>query len=182
MITATAQVYSDIRFRQPGSEFSFEIPAAPVQEINDQPLVSDKKLGLISGPAGIAAEWISTITRRIQQSVPGPASGTDVDGWLDSDIAARALGFFDATSDVLPATEPYLYTATNGDLVAEFAGRHGKLTTVIGKAAVNSFAVLEGQIVKTTLNFPFDNVPKARQELMQITKQLHTGAHGIVEA
>lgn len=182
MVTATAQAYSDIRFRQSVSEFSFEIPAVTVPEISVQPLLSDKKLGLISGPAGVAAKWISTIARRIQQSVPGPMPGANDDGWLDSDIAARALGFFDATSDVLPAGEPYLYTATNGDLVAEFAGRHGKLTTVIGKAAVSSFADLEGQIVKTTLNFPFDNVLKARQELMQITKQLRTGAHVIVEA
>src|SRR5271157_5201194 len=133
MATATAQASCDIRFRRSVSEFSFENPAAAAQRINAQPLLSDKKLGLISGPAGVAAKWISSIARRIQQSVPGPVPRTDDDGWLDSDIAARALGFFDATSDILPATEPYLYTAANGDLVAEFAGRRGKLTTVIGK-------------------------------------------------
>jgi hypothetical protein len=56
-------------------------------------------------------------------------------------------------------------------LVAEFAGKHGKLTSIIGKTAVNSFAIVEGQMLKATLNFPLDKV-KARQELMQITKQL----------
>jgi hypothetical protein len=184
MKTATAQAYSDIRFRQPVSEFIFEPPPVSAEdEIASQALPSDEKLGTIEGPVAIAAKWITTIERRIQQSVPDPIAITpEEEGWLDSDIAARAVSFFSATSDVLPATEPYLYKASNGDLVAEFAERHGKLTNVIGKTAVNSFAVLDGQIVKTTMSLPFDNVLKARQELMQLTTQLRTGAHGIVEA
>src|SRR5271166_3934905 len=139
MVRATAQAYNDVRFRQPISEFIFELPTAPAeQQIAVQPLPSDQKLGEIDGPVVIAARWISTIQRRIEQSVPSPvADTTDEEGWLDSDIAAYAVYFFNAVSDVLPASEPYLYTATNGDLVAEFVGRHGKLTNVIGRASVN---------------------------------------------
>src|SRR5690242_194424 len=142
--TATAQAYSDIRFRQPISEFIFELPTATAQPaIPAQPLPSDQKLGEIVGPVPIAARWISTIQRRIKQSVPSRVTTTieGEGGWLDSDIAAYAVCFFNAVSDVLPASEPYLYTSNNGDLVAEFAGRDGKLTSVIGKAAVNSFVI-----------------------------------------
>lgn len=174
MVNATAQAYSDVRFRSPISEFSFDLRTAPAEkQIIVQPLPSDQKLGRIDGPVVIAARWISTIQRRIEESVPGPVADTaDEDGWLNSDIAAFAVYFFNAVSDVLPASEPYLYTASNGDLVAEFAGRHGKLTSVVGKGAVNSFAIVDGQMVKSTLNFPFESVVKARQELMQLTKQL----------
>jgi hypothetical protein len=172
MVKATAQAYSDIRFRQPISEFIFELPAAPAQPQAAAPLLpSDQKLGEISGPVMIAAKWISTIQRRIKQSVPTYPANSSQEGWLDSDIATYAVCFFNAVSDVLPASEPYLYTANNGDLVAEFAGKHGKLTSIIGKAAVNSFVIVEGQVLKATLNFPLDRV-KARRELMQITKQL----------
>jgi hypothetical protein len=67
-------------------------------------------------------------------------------------------------------------------LVSEFASRHCMLTTVIGTDAFNSFADLDGDIVKTTVNLPFENLLKARKELMRITKHLRTGAHGNVEA
>lgn len=180
MLPVTAR-YIDIHFQQPVSTYVWECPVqASIFEVQmAQPLPSDMKLEEIKGPLRIAAKWITTIERRIQQSVPATLSAPDADeGWLDSDIAACAISFFDATSDVLPAAEPYLYTAMNGDLVAEFPDRHGKLTTVIGKAAAQSFAVVDGDVLKTTLNFPFDNIVNARQDLMQITKQLNAGAHG----
>lgn len=175
MLYPTAQAYSDIRFRQPAIEFTIDLPAAAAQQqIVFFPLASDQKLGEIEGPVTIAAKWISTIQRRIEHSVPDPlvAASLDDGEWLDSNIATYAISFFNATSDVLPNSEPYLYTASNGDLIAEFAGHHGKLTNVISKTAVNSFAVVNGQIVKATLKFPFDNITKARQELMQLTSQL----------
>jgi len=174
MLYPTAQAYSDIRFRQPATVFTIDPAAALIpQQVAVFPLASDQKLGEINGPVTIAAKWISTIQRRIEQSVPDVlVANLDDGGWLDSDIATYAISFFNATSDVLPISEPYLYTASNGDLVAEFAGRHGKLTNVIGKTAVNSFAIVDGQIVKTTLKFPLDNIEEARQELMQLTSQL----------
>jgi hypothetical protein len=174
MLYPTAQAYSDIRFLQPAMVFTMDPAAALIpQQVAVFPLASDQKLGEIDGPVAIAAKWISTIQRRIEQSVPDALVTTLDDGrWLDSDIATYAISFFNATSDVLPVSEPYLYTASNGDLIAEFAGRHGKLTNVIGKTAVNSFAIVDGQIVKTTLKFPLDNIAKARQELMQLTSQL----------
>jgi hypothetical protein len=175
MFYPTAQAYSDIRFRQPAIVFTIDPAAALIpQQVAVFPLASDQKLGEIDGPVTIAAKWISTIQRRIEQSVPDPliAASLDDGEWLDSDIATYAISFFNATSDVLPISEPYLYTASNGDLIAEFAGHHGKLTNVIGKTAVNSFAIVDGQMVKTTLKFPFDNIAKARQELMQLASQL----------
>jgi hypothetical protein len=174
MFYPTAQAYSDIRFRQPAIVFAIDPAAALIpQQVAIFPLASDQKLGEIDGPVTIAAKWISTIQRRIEQSVPDALVATPDDGgWLDSDIAAYAISFFNATSDVLPISEPYLYTASNGDLIAEFAGRHGKLTNVIGKTAVNSFAIVDGQIAKTTLKFPLGNIAEARQELMQLTSQL----------
>lgn len=174
MFYPTAQAYSDIRFRQPAIVFTIDPAAALIpQQVAAFPLASDQKLGEIDGPVTIAAKWISTIQRRIEQSVPDAlVANLDDGGWLDSDIATYAISFFNATSDVLPISEPYLYTASNGDLIAEFAGRHGKLTNVIGKTAVNSFAIVDGQIVKTTLNFPFDDIAKARQELTQLTSHV----------
>jgi len=172
MVKATAQAYSDIWFRQPISEFIFEFPAAPAQhQIATQSLPSDQKLGELTGPVVIAAKWISIIQRRIKQSVADFPADPNQEGLLDSDIATYAVCFFNAVSDVLPAKEPYLYTSNKGDLVAEFAGRHGKLTSIVGKAAVNSFAIIDGRMLKTTLSYPLDKI-KARRELMRITNQL----------
>lgn len=173
MLIPTIQSYAYVQFRQPDRGYSLDFPVGYTVAFT-QALPSDQKLGLLEGPISIPAGWIGTIERRIEQSVPDPSvSNIDVEeGWLNPAIATYALWFFNATSDVLPSIEPYLYTATNGDLVAEFAGRRGKLTNVIGKGVVNSFAVVDGQMLKTTLNFPLDDVSKARQELMEITKQL----------
>jgi len=182
MRTATAQASSEIRFHRP-AEFRFESPEPAVVDMTvAEPLPSDNTLNQISGPSLIAAKWISVIERRIRESVSNDITNADEDGWLTLEIAARALSFFKATSDVLPPADPYLYTAMNGDLVAEFEGPHGKLTSVIGKSAVIAFAVVDDNVVKTTLSLPFEDVVKVRGELQRITEQLRSGEHGSVEA
>lgn len=173
MSAVTAQQYAYVRVRQPEEQSSWGLACAVPPQAVVEALPSDGNLGSIATPVVIPAQWIGTIQQRIQRSILGSTVATpDEGGWLDFEIARHALYFFDATSDVLPTSEPYLYTTSDGDLVAEFAGRHSKLTAVISKAAVQSYAIVDGQMIKSTLTFPFDDAAKARQELMQITNQL----------
>jgi hypothetical protein len=185
MFAATAQAASQIRFRGPESAFTFEIPKIETKQqvAAADRLPSDNSLNVISGPSLIAAQWLATVERRIKESVPDQImqAGED-DGWLNSEIARQAIRFFKATSDVLPAADPYIYTSMSGDLVVEFEGRHGKLTSVIGATSVLAFAVIDGNIVKTTMTLPFENVLRVRRELQRISDQLRSGEHGTVEA
>jgi hypothetical protein len=182
MFAATAQNSSSIRFRDSDTKFLFERPSADDDcETPAEPRPSDMELGAITGPTLLTANWLPIIERRICSSISAfESEDLQDDGrWLASEVAEQALMFFQTTSDVLPAVEPYMYTSAEGDLVVEFAAPRGKMTNIIGRASAVSFATVDGQIMKATLPLPVDDVRKARQELHQQTDQLYGGVHGV---
>jgi hypothetical protein len=185
MAVATAALSSAIRFRKPEPEFLFEIPHLDFQPIalQTEQRPSDTKLDAMIGPVPIAARWFPIVERRISGSIATSGAEQPEEGTsLSIGVATQAIRFFQTTSDVLPADEPYLYASMEGDLVAEFKAPCGKITNVIGKSSVISFAVTDdGAILRTKIELPVTNVRRARQELRQLTEQVHSRRHAIVE-
>jgi hypothetical protein len=180
--TATAFASSAFRFRKPTTDFTFTYPAADSDtEVLADARPSDTKLDAVIGPIMIAAHWLPTIERRIVSSIAPLDEAAPNDGrWVDVDVAAQAIRFFQANSDVLPASEPYIYTSMQGDLVAEFTAPNGKMTNIVGKSSVVSFAAINGTVLTATLEPTLNNVFTIRHELHHQTDQL-SGKHGIVE-
>lgn len=194
MSAATAEAQSTVKIRRASNAFSFEdvfvesearklLPVDSQAGESWEQLLWDANSKSILGPIPVRASWLSKVERRISGSIAfaQEAQIPDDGRWIDWHIAMQAVGFLNATSDVLPAAEPYIYTATCGDLVAEFSAPHGKITTIIGKTAVVSFAVTDDTMLKTTLELPVSNIREARKQLKELTDRVHTGKNGIVD-
>lgn len=191
--TATAEAQSAVKIRKPSSRFSFE--DLPVDAHAQEVLPVDSQAGEpweqllweaspkpLVGPIPVRAAWLPTIERRIADSIASPEVDEIPDDgrWIDSNVAAQAFGFFDATSDVLPSSEPYIYTSTHGDLVAEFEATHGKITTIVGKTSVVSFAATDATMHRTTLELPVSNIREVRKQLKELTDRV-SGENGTVD-
>jgi hypothetical protein len=125
----------------------------------------------LDGPTPIAATWLPAVEKRISASIATTDGEYVNDGsWVDVDIARQALAFFQATSDVLPS-EPYMYTSTQGDLVAEFQTSRGNMTSIVGKASIINFAVIDQTMIRTTLDLTEFNPAKARNEIRNLAAQ-----------
>jgi hypothetical protein len=186
MRNGTAPLYAEVRYCDSPSGYYLIVPDARApQAVAAERLPSDSRLSPVLGPTQIAAKWMSALARRILDSVPArPIPAPHDEGFLDPEIASKAVIFFRETSDLLPMSEPYIYTSLDGDLVAEFVEQQGKLTNVISKNTVSSFVVSEVGMFKATENLPFEDINRARKELQKVTAQLRTGArpNGNVEA
>jgi hypothetical protein len=125
------------------------------------------------------SQWLDRVERRIVNSIAFEERRLEEPGrWLSPDVAEAALGFFRNTADVLPS-EPFVYASRLGDLVAEFAGAYGTLTSVVSP----HFIILFAQIGEEPIEKRFD--PRAdlggdalRGELKRINYMLRTGRHG----
>ncbi|HEY1801648.1 MAG TPA: hypothetical protein VGG46_12005 [Terriglobales bacterium] len=177
-IETTADMFGTLRISlKPTSAFSFEMPsvAYSANELDTVPvleLLSDQPIAVVKAPTPITPKWLPTIQHRILSSVNPPDIEYVNDGrWLTSEIATQALNFFAATSDLLPG-EPYLYTSIDGDLVAEFKGKRGTLTNVVGKISVLAFASVDGKIHNASLKIAESDVDKVRAGLRQLTERL----------
>lgn len=92
-------------------------------------------------PAASAA-WLQVVEGRIVGSIEPEEGLADGSGeYISRDIGERAIEFFRCASDVLPA-EPYVYSSTMGDLVAEFELAIGnRLTVIVGSERILAYAV-----------------------------------------
>ena len=173
-----------IRYREPESAFIYEMPTPPLPVAPHvfQVLPSDHKLSQIQAPTLIPAAWLETVQQRIRNSITISAEDYVNDGSsLQSAIAARAIRFFQGTSDVLPG-EPYIYSSLDGDLVAEFRAECGSMTAIVGKQFAVTYAVVNGTVLDQTIELRDDNLASARQNLQQLTNNLRKGDHGAVES
>lgn len=127
------------------------------------------------------ATWLQAVEKRIVDSeIPEEPEVENVGQWLHGDVVEAALNFFRATSDVLPG-EPVIYSANNGDLIADFKASHGMLTSVISPGSVLVYASTDRNTFKKTEPLNADGLGKLRSELEQITPVLSTGRNGSVE-
>ncbi|MGA2833525.1 MAG: hypothetical protein ABSE55_10690 [Terracidiphilus sp.] len=99
--------------------------------------------------------------------------------WLSQATAIAALKFFEAASDLLPG-EPYIYGSPLGDLIAEFDGEKGTLTSIIGPNTTLLFAIIGGTPIKKTIR-PEGGEGGLRSELKELAESLRTGKHGSLE-
>jgi len=129
------------------------------------------------GPTRISAQWLCEVQERIQRSLL--PRGQKNDGrWLTEEIAVASSSFFETTSDLLPS-EPYIYSSSKGDLIAEFKSDGGSMTGVITPEFVGLFAMVDGVPVERTLSFA-DPTKSMRQGLLDFTETIRTKQHGAV--
>ena len=127
----------------------------------------------------VPAPWFGEVEAKIQNAAP--RSDTDVaapgEALLPGDVAAQAIALFRATSDVLPG-EPRVHAGPDGSLVAEFSGRFGRLTSVVGADFLVAFLVVAGQApIERYIGLHHD-MAEARSLLRNLSEQLDTGRHG----
>lgn len=125
------------------------------------------------------APWFRQVERRIaESSTPDPnlARGSR---WLSQATAIAALRFFEMTSDLLPG-EPYIYGSPMGDLIAEFDGEKGTLTSVIGPSFTLLYAIVSGIPIKRKIS-PESGERELRSELKELAESLRTGKNGALE-
>jgi hypothetical protein len=188
MVAATAEYrFSEIRLLNPLTSLlqfrSAEPKAEPPLQGPRYPQLSDIHLGALTGPTPIPAEWLPIVERRIRDSlVPYGIEHVNDGYWLNLEVGRRALRFFEATSDVLPPSEPYIYSSANADLVAEFKDSHGSLTTIIGPTFTIAFAVIGREIVKEELQpRRIDDMAPEREMLQRLIRKMRTSQNGAVE-
>src|SRR4026207_1497021 len=94
------------------------------------------------GPTQIAPHWLTRVQDRISGSIVPREQESSNDGrWLLPSAAAAACVFFQAAADVLPG-EPHISGSQDGELIAEFESKHGRLTSIITDTSVLLFAVI----------------------------------------
>src|ERR1700692_1587910 len=132
----------------------------------------------VRGPSVGPASWLASVERRIRNSIVPPGREAENDGrWLTYEIANAATSFFQTASDVLPS-EPYIYSAQGGDLVAEFKGEHGTMTSVISSSHLIALAVIDGVPMETRMWLGAVSSSTVRKQLNSVMIMLRTGNNG----
>jgi hypothetical protein len=95
----------------------------------------------LATPSPARPDWLSRVERRIRNSIATDESAfiSDDGQWISATVALQAMSFFQRTFDLLPG-EPYIYSSTKGDLVAEYRSRHASLTLIVGSTEIVGFA------------------------------------------
>src|SRR5580692_11631639 len=123
-------------------------------------------------PLPVRASWLLNVYIRLLDSILASNESLPNTGrFLEPQLAWQAINFFEATSDILPG-EPYVYTSLIGDLIAEFKGPKGKLTTVVTKNSLTTYSVIGDRILKISFDLPVLNLQSARLRIRQISDQL----------
>jgi hypothetical protein len=130
-------------------------------------------------PRPPGASWFRLVERRISESSTQDPNLAGNGHWLPQATAIAALKFFEAASDLLPG-EPYIYGSPLGDLVAEFDGEKGTLTSVIGPNVTLLYAIIGGIPIKRTVH-PEGGERELRSELKELSESLCTGKYGTLE-
>jgi hypothetical protein len=156
----------------------YELPAAAQME---KPRLADVKLEeAIQGPSQIASSWLANVRKRVELSIlPKGIEAQNAGQWLSEDIAAEAVRFFDKTSDLLPS-EPFIYSSSVGDLIAEFKTVGGPMTGIIARGFVILFAVVGGAAIKKQLPVSSSKTATRRELQAFMAEMLRARQHGAV--
>lgn len=133
--------------------------------------------GMVQGPQPIPARWLADVERRIRDSIVPTEHLADNDGrWLSMSVANSAIQFFRQASAVLPG-EPFIYSSASGDLVAEFKGLHGLMTSVVTEDKVLAMAMVNGHPAQVTVDLLTATEGDLRRELKRMADFLCKGQH-----
>lgn len=128
------------------------------------------------------APWLGAVQRRLNASIGIEGADALRDGSsLTKEVVSNANSFFEATSNLFPS-EPYLYGSRNGDLIAEFEGKVGRMTVVVTSHNLIAFAVAGNETFKKQFDIvPFASAP-IRHEIADIAERLGSGRYGSVDS
>jgi hypothetical protein len=149
-----------------------ELAEAIAAHATASPSVSGVAGGGLLGPTPVPAPWLAIVERRIRDSVLPRERAAENDGrWLSQEVANSAIQFFQQASGVLPS-EPFIYSSTSGDLVAEFKTIRGVLTSVVTQSKVLAVVMVNDQLKELTLNLETATPGVLRQSLQPIADLL----------
>ncbi|CAN7342532.1 hypothetical protein [Bosea sp. LjRoot237] len=126
--------------------------------------------------------WLSAVEARIRDSIlPDGHSEEYLGEWLSPDAARAALAFFEAGADMLPS-EPHIYGTSDGDLVAEFEGPEGRITSIVSRDETTLFGVSEHKPDRPIQTVIPRGSNQYREHLRSFTKKMAARQHGEVVA
>ena len=136
----------------------------------------------ILAPRRDRPNWLPVVERRIARSVASDASEFSNDGrWLMPEIANASRLFLENIADILPS-EPYIYSAREGDLVAEFESGQCRLTAIISATTVRLFAAIPNHPPEYRKVELVDGPDALRQQLRHLIGMCDAAQHGAVES
>lgn len=183
MFVATAGTATSIRIRMP--DYTYVLTPTPhvIDEylrLLEPPLrhLSDfKPEQVIYVPNPIKPQWFTNVLRRVRASVkPNYRSEMHSGQWLSQEVADAASTFFQKTADLLPG-EPFIYSSRLGDLVAEFKGEHGTMTSIVSPTFALLFAVIGGVSFERRVLDGGD----VREAVRELSEMLRMGEHGALD-
>jgi hypothetical protein len=133
--------------------------------------------GMVTGPQPVPAQWLGDVERRIRNSIVPTECAQENDGrWISLEVANSAIQFFRQASAVLPG-EPFIYSSSAGDLVAEFKAVHGLMTSVVTAGKLMAVAIVDGQTEEVNVDLTTATEGELRRELKPIADYLRKGQH-----
>jgi hypothetical protein len=130
------------------------------------------------GPSSLAANWLANVQRRLRDSiVPDDKAQTRTGQWLTRDVANSAIEFFQMASGVLPG-EPYIYSSNGTDLIAEFKGKFGVLTSIVSGPAITIYATVNGVQSEKHIDLRTASPKSLQNDLNPIMNWLLSGKNG----
>lgn len=183
MIAGTADMTASIRIRMSNYRYAEMLTAtdcekyirslmAPMRYVSDY--APEARIYI---PSPIKPAWFANIQKRIRASVKSNYRAETNDGqWISQEVADAAGTFFLRTADLLPG-EPFIYSSRLGDLVAEFKGEHGTMTSIVSPTFALLFALIDGVSVERRVFEDGD----VREEIRQLTGMLRMGLHGAMD-
>jgi hypothetical protein len=144
------------------------------------PLPSEVQPGVLRAPPHPAAQWLSAVERRLQDSVGVAEFESLRDGRsLSINIVTRGKVFFQMTSDLLPG-EPYVYSSLRGDLVADFRKQGATLTYIVAPESLTALLAMDGNITRELIDLESSNQGEVRKQVQILTKRFRSGENGSV--
>ena len=184
MTDVTAGYSAGLRIRRPILMLvpADSLDAATGERMPPACLLSDSRPEAeILAPHIEVPNWLPDVERRIVRSImPADLNSPDSGEWLTLDIANAGLAFFNTTADLLPS-EPFIYCAGKGDLVAEFERETNPLTIIVSLDSVLLFSIIDDEPVYQRVQFS-EGPAALRRRLRNLIGTPRAAQHGAVDS
>ena len=131
-----------------------------------------------AGPSTLAANWLASVQRRVRESiVPDDKLQAQTGQWLTREVANSAIQFFQMASDVLPG-EPYIYSSSGADLIAEFKSKFGVMTSIVSGPVISIYTAVGGHQDEKHIDMRTATPGSLQTEIKPLMIWLVSGKHG----